>query len=86
MTFSGNAVQIKAQSQTAIFRTVMPGKAVKGGELVVQLPDAEDAVTTFGTSDVVCSRLLPKGEALLDGSALKVFFAPMRSLDAKETK
>ena len=78
MAFKDGKIQVKAQSQTASFRTVMDGKVEKEGDLWMDLPGAEEALSVFGSGDVICKKLTPKGETALEGTEAKVFFAPVR--------
>lgn len=78
MMFRGSKIQIKAASQTASFRTVLDGKVEKDGDLWLELPEAEEALAVFGKGEVLCRKLQPKGETVLEGSEAKVFFAPVR--------
>ena len=78
LTFKGGRINLKAQSQTATFRTVLDGKVEKDGELWLELPEAEEAITVLGSGDVVCRKLEPKGETVLEGTEAKAFFAPVR--------
>jgi len=78
MTFKAGKIQIKAQSQTASFRTLMDGTVDMDGDLWLELPEAEEALSVFGTGDVVCKRLTLKGETALEGTEAKVFFAPVK--------
>jgi hypothetical protein len=78
MTFKDGKIGVRAQSQTAVFRTVLDGAVKKDGDLWLELPEAEEALKAFGDGDVSCRKLSPKGEAALEGAEAKVFFAPVR--------
>jgi hypothetical protein len=78
MTFKDGKIGVRAQSQTVVFRTVLDGAVKKDGDLWLELPEAEEALKAFGDGDVSCRKLSPKGEAALEGSEAKVFFAPVR--------
>ena len=78
MIFKAGKINIRATSQTAVFRTVMDGEVKKEGDLWLELPEAEEALAVFGGGDVVCRKLSPKGETALEGSEAKAFFAPVR--------
>jgi hypothetical protein len=77
MTFKDGKIQVKAESQTATFRTLLDGTAEKDGDLWLELPEAEEALVVFDKSDVICRKLSPKGETALEGGSTKVFFAPV---------
>lgn len=79
MSFKGEKINIRAQSQTAAFRTVLAGKTAKDGDLWIELPEGEEALTVFGDGDVVCKKLTPKGETALEGSEAKAYFAPVKN-------
>jgi len=76
LTFKGGKINLKAESQTATFRTVLDGAVEKDGDLWLELPEAEDVITVLGDGDVICSKLEPKGETVLEGTETKAFFAP----------
>jgi hypothetical protein len=80
LTFGKDGIQARAQSQNAAFRTVLDGTVEKDGELWLELPEAEEALDLFANGDVFCKKLLPKGEAMLEGNGAKAFFAPVHPI------
>ena len=82
LTFKDGKIRVRAESQTAVFRTVLDGEVKKDGDLWLELPEAEDALKAFGDGDVACRKLSPKGEAALESAEAKVFFAPVKKTGA----
>jgi hypothetical protein len=78
LSFKDGKIQVKAQSQTASFRTVMAGSVEKDGDLWLELPEAEEALSVFGVGDVLCRKLAGKGETALESAETKIFFAPVK--------
>lgn len=77
LNFKDGKIQAKGRSPTATYRTTMDGQVECDGELYLELPEAEEALTVFGGGEVVCKKLKPKGEAALEGTEAKAFFAPV---------
>lgn len=73
----GGRIRVLGKSQTATFRTVILGEVKKEGELILELPEAEEALSIFGDGVVSCRRLLPKGETSFEYDGAKAFFAPI---------
>ena len=76
LSFTGKEIELKAQSQTARFRTTLEGTTASDGRVLLPLPEAEDVMGMF-QKDVQVLRLSKKGEASLKSGDAQAFFAPV---------